>query len=110
MGTVAYELQLPASSTVHPVFHVSQLKEARGAPPSVLVELPADATGSSAEVILDTRTCRRGANLIQQSLIQWSGLSPELATWENTAELRAKFPRAAAWGQATLQEGRNVTP
>jgi hypothetical protein len=44
VGKVAYHLELPNSSSVHPVFHVSQLKRSSGSQ-VVTSALPSDLTG-----------------------------------------------------------------
>jgi hypothetical protein len=44
-----------------------------------------------------------GDNSVLQGLVQWSGMSPSLATWENLDSIRRRFPTVAAWGQAASQ-------
>ena len=105
IGSVAYKLQLPASSTVHPIFHVSQLK---GAIPVSHVAQPLPDTIDDMQVpqrVLQKRVAKSGTAVRLQALIQWTGLPASLATWEDLEALRQRFPRAPAWGQAGSDQG-----
>lgn len=109
IGQVAYRLALPATSRIHPVVHVSQLKLAKGFKDSEPLPLPDDIPEISVPLqILQSRGITKGSRLVQQVLVSWSGLPAELATWEDREALQQCFPFAPAWGQACLPEGGNV--
>ncbi|XP_066373668.1 uncharacterized protein [Miscanthus floridulus] len=89
VGNVAYRLELPATSAVHPVFHVSQLKKVVGARHDVTPSPPpASIRWSIPERILQRRQIQKGARLIHQGLVQWSNIPVLLATWEDLEYLR----------------------
>jgi hypothetical protein len=81
IGTVAYKLQLPDTSHLHPVFDVSQLKQAVGSKCSVTPIIPDGLTSLQVpEHILKQRLVTRGARTILQVLVKWSALPPSLST------------------------------
>lgn len=109
IGMVAYKLRLPANSTVHPVFHVSQLKRAIGRDSTLIPQLPCDSQAVQVPMkILQRRMVERGGDLIAQVKVLWSGMADELATWEDAAALQDQFPAAPAWGQAGSEGRGNV--
>ena len=103
IGSVAYRLELPASSSIHPVFHVSQLKKAVGGQHVVEKNLPPSIRWSIPERILQRRSVFKGAVPVRQGLIKWSQLPSSLSTWEDLDYLRQQFPRAAVWGHPGAQ-------
>lgn len=114
IGKVAYKLQLPADSKIHPVVLVSQLKKAisPGVPVSPTLP-PANSVlqaEHSPEAILETKLVKIQGEMHPRLLVQWSELPPSLATWEEPADLRRRFLASAAWGQAGTQGRENVTP
>ena len=110
VGSVAYRLELPPLSAIHPVFHVSQLKKAVGADHTVTPEPPSESSvWSIPERILQRRYLRQGTASVLQGLIKWTHLLESLTTWEKLADLQQQFPRALVWDQPGAQEGGSVS-
>lgn len=117
VGEVSYKLKLPEKTLIHPVVHVSLLRRAPAPASEDQVRLPpeprdeADDAGQDQPLlVLQRRQYLRGSSVRTQALIQWSSLPASLATWEDEAQLRARFPHAAAWGQAAFGGEGNVIP
>lgn len=70
VGEVAYKLALPATSLIHPVIYVSQLKKALAPSESVQSSLPVFQTDYSKQPvssqILDRRFVRKGSKMVEQ--------------------------------------------
>lgn len=96
IGKVAYKLNLPATSKIHAVFHVSQLKKKLGNNKVVHVDLPGiNESGEfdpKPQKILDRKIVRRGMYPAVMVLVQWQHGSPEEATWESWDKLIKQFP------------------
>lgn len=113
VGTAAYKLELPESSKVHPVFHVSQLKDHIPDHTPVCTELPVtlelDLLEVQPEEILDRRLVKRGNAALLQLRIRWSTMPKSMATWENESVLKECYPHAPVWGHPGSQGTGNVT-
>jgi hypothetical protein len=110
VGSVAYKLELPASSAVHPTFHVSQLKKAIPPATQVTTDLPDPDDHLHVPIeILQKRVIMCGVRAVSQGLIKWSSLPSSLATWEDLEPLRRCFPPTPAWGHAGAKEGGDVS-
>jgi hypothetical protein len=78
IGTMAYKLELPASSRVHPVFHVSCLKKVIGDKiPVQTIFLELDKEGKiilDPESITDTRILQLRNRFSSEYLVKWRKL------------------------------------
>ena len=87
VGPVAYTLQLPLTSLIHPIFHVSQLKLFKGPLPPTITPLPDLSVHNRPLLlpisILATRIYSLRGRSVKQVLVQWSHSPPVDATWEN---------------------------
>lgn len=110
VGEVAYRLQLPVGTKIHPVFHVSLLKKAVTLQVTVSDSLPNLEGETAVEVspllptieenevavepqaVLDKRVIYQGTTPITQVLIRWSHLPPDQPTWEYLPDVLKQFP------------------
>ncbi|KAJ1702741.1 hypothetical protein LUZ63_002520 [Rhynchospora breviuscula] len=99
IGKLAYKLNLPPGSQIHPVFHVSQLKKRVGdghiVNPKLPIMGPAGKFREEPEKILDRRIVKRNNAAQVQVLIKWSNQSEEDASWIDYDVLKEKYPHFA---------------
>ena len=96
IGQVAYRLDLPTKSAIHPVFHVSCLKAKLGNHNISVSMLPSfNSQGIltlESAAVLQSKSHQLRRRIITQLLIQWQGASVEDATWEDLFCLQQQFP------------------
>ena len=114
VGAAAYKLALPPDSLIHPTFHVSQLKPFHPDFTPVYSTLPSSVDLHIVELdpeqVLERRLVKKGNAAISQVLIKWTRLPAASATWEDYNVVKARFPAAPAWGQASSPAGGDVMP
>ena len=105
IGSVAYRLQLPPSSSIHPMFHVSLLK--RCVSPSVQSQPLPDCLSNEWELqvqpteVLATRMNAVGA---EEVLVKWVCLPDFENSWELKSIIQQDFPNFHLERKADLQE------
>jgi hypothetical protein len=114
IGTMAYKLELPASSRVHPVFYVSCLKKAIGNKIPVQTIFPElDEEGKiilELEAITDTRIRQLRNRSISEYLIKWRKLPSIDSTWEDESFIQKYSELLKRCGQRLSQEEGHVKP
>jgi hypothetical protein len=114
IGTMAYKLELPAYSRVHPVFHVSCLKKVIGDKILVQTIFPElDEEGKiilEPEVITDTRIHQLRNRSILEYLIKWRKLLDEYSTWEDESFIHKHPELLKRCGQHLSQGQGHVNP
>jgi hypothetical protein len=61
------------------------------------------------EAIVQRQMHSRQTDSVAQVLIKWSGMDPELATWEDAEALKQRFLQATTWGHAGSEGEGSVT-
>jgi len=119
VGPVAYKLQLPTDSKIHPVFHVSQLKKAlppyvQPLPDAQLTILEEETTTTPYQV-LHTGFRKVGNAAVLYACVQWGSPPTTWTSWENmhnlplmTTSASLLTEDAAALGHTATQAGRDV--
>lgn len=96
VGKVAYELSLPDTAQLHPVFHVSLLKEKLGHHVLAQPTLPPVSDEGVLQMepiaVLDRKMIKCNNKAVVQWLVQWSRSFLEDATWIDYEEFVSRFP------------------
>ena len=105
IGPVAYKIQLPEGSKLHPVFHVSMLKKKVGDTRATNADLPLMDDDGEPERSLDTCWVKRGSRFVEESLVKWKHMPMDDATWENIHELQDRFFNLNLGDKVPMKEG-----
>jgi hypothetical protein len=110
VGEVAYHLKLPDAALIHPVFHVSQLKELVPDYTPVFFTLPATVDLSQDDMIpqkiLDRRLVKQPNQSHVQVLVQWSSQPLSAANWGGSRCTQDAVSRCTSMGACWLSRRR----
>ena len=108
---VAYKLELPETSQVHPVFHVSRLRKRlhdgdNVVDTGVLVEyIEPPVEPHEPKKILDHHELRTRHHVRKQVLVKWKDRPDKGSTWEYASTLRKRFPQFVFEDKNSLKRG-----
>jgi hypothetical protein len=111
IGPVAYKLRLPAESRIHPIFHVSLLKQynTNSEVNNHSTEIPSFNDDGEVllipQTVIDHRWIKQGAQIIEESLVHWKYLTVEDATRVSTKQLLELFPDVNLGDKVARDEG-----
>jgi len=110
IGKVAYELDLPASSRIHPVFHISLLKPCFGHPSTQVSRIANPQAYPPLNPLPLTHLDHRiTTNNTEEVLVHWDGQSAAEATWENLYLFLNQYPTFNLEDKIHLKGFSNVT-
>ncbi|KAK4389792.1 hypothetical protein Sango_2316200 [Sesamum angolense] len=112
IGTVAYELELPPATRIHPIFHVSLLKPCYGSPCDKICPLLAAPPGldppATPAQILARRTVSSVLGPQHEVLVHWDGQDAFEATWELLDKFISDHSSSGLVDKALLDRWGNV--
>lgn len=111
---MAYKLKLLETARIHPVFHVSLLKQFEGDPSVVIAKnsfaLITNEQGPllQSQVVLQGSGLLRNGQILKQVLVKWHGLSHEDNSWEDFQLMKQHYPSLDLKDKAVLHGRSNV--
>ena len=111
IGPIAYRLELPANGTIHPMFHISQLKRALGECEN-REELVLFLIENHEWLVIQKEVYRyqKNENGLWEVLMSWKGLPRHEATWENYDDFQQSFPDFHLEDKVKLERECNDRP
>lgn len=107
IGQVAYRLNFPLGSCVHPVLHLSLLKIKLRNKETTTIEL-LEVTLNSPPIQTQVVLAYRGKVNKAVFLIHWVGNNPVEATWKSLATTMLQSPKISLADKENLDKGRSV--
>jgi transposase InsO family protein len=104
INDVAFRLDLPPGTRLDDVFHVGLLKKYIGVPPDTPAKLPPIHHGAVVPVPACVLRLRMNEG-VRQALVQWEGLSPSSASWEDLEQFQERYPAFQPEDELLLQGG-----
>ncbi|KAL6506421.1 hypothetical protein OROGR_024602 [Orobanche gracilis] len=99
VGSAAYALDLPPSTRIHNVFHVSLLRPCFGSAAASTVTLPRTDTEGRVvllpEITNERRTIVRNGERVEETLVRWTGAAAEESEWMGSEELKSLYTNSS---------------